>query len=42
MMDTNQLAAVDRLIRSNRRLAQWITENDLSVFRVEPPPREAR
>ncbi len=35
MMNANQLAAVDRLIGSNTRLVPWMTEGDLSVFRVE-------
>ena len=38
-MDANQLAAVDRLIGSNARLVPWMTDGDLSLFRVERPPR---
>lgn len=34
MMDTHQLAAVDRLIGSNARLVPWTTEADLVLFRV--------
>lgn len=34
MMNANQLSAVDRLIGSNARLVRWITEDDLTVFRI--------
>ena len=42
MMDANQLAAVDRLLASNRRLVPWITEADLNVLRVERPRYDAK
>ena len=34
MMEVDQLAAVDELIASNRRLDPWLSEGDLTVFRV--------
>jgi hypothetical protein len=34
MMTANQLAAVDRIIASNTRVVLWMTEDDLTVFRI--------
>jgi hypothetical protein len=39
MLNANQLAAVDRLIGSNASVVPWMTEDDLTVFRIARSPR---
>lgn len=39
MLNANQLAAVDRLIASNAKVVPWMTEDDLTVFRIARSPR---